>query len=175
MLAVLLIAVAQALQPAPPATPPPPRPPACATPEHRQFDFWVGTWNVYRTGTEVLAGRNVIESLYGGCVIRESWSSQGGSGGSSFNSWLPNDRIWRQTWVDGSNSYAVFEGRYENDRMVLTGHWPGAAGPGTNPLVRMTYSRVEGGAVRQLGEQSLDGGQTWAPNFDFTYRPAATP
>jgi hypothetical protein len=26
--------------------------------------------------------------------------------------------------------------------------------------------------VRQFGEQSTDEGKTWAPNFDFTYKPA---
>ena len=33
--------------PAAPATPPPP---ACESAEHRQFDFWVGRWDVYPSG-----------------------------------------------------------------------------------------------------------------------------
>ena len=37
----------------------------------------------------------------------------------------------------------------------------------------MTYSRQSGGAVRQLVEQTNDGGATWAAQYDFTYRPAA--
>jgi len=36
----------------------------------------------------------------------------------------------------------------------------------------MSYSKNGDGSVRQLGEQSTDDGKTWAPSFDFTYRPA---
>ena len=39
----------------------------------------------------------------------------------------------------------------------------------------MTYSRLDAGAVRQLGQISLDKGATWKPFFDFTYRPVAIP
>jgi hypothetical protein len=156
-----------------PAAPAAPPPPACTSPEHRQFDFWVGRWDVYRTGTDTLVAHSLIESLYAGCVIRENWMPLRGTGGGSLNSWLPQQGVWRQTWVDSSNGWAVFEGRYDNDTMVIAGHWAGAAGPGTNPLVRIRYTREEGGAVRQLGEVSSDNGQTWGPSFDFTYRPAA--
>lgn len=172
-------APAQTGAPAPtaPATPPPP---PCRAPEHRQFDFWVGTWDLYRTGTDTLAGRNRIESIYNGCVIRETWTPARGAGGSSFNSWLPHESLWRQTWVDGSGSYAVFDGRYEGDQMVLTGVWRGASGPGSAPWVRTYFSRLEGDRLRQRAEASMDNGQTWAPLYDFTYRrvstaPAASP
>ena len=50
--------------------------------------------------------------------------------------------------------------------MVITGKWGG-------PLVRMSYSKNADGSVRQWGEQSTDEGKTWAPSFDFTYRPSA--
>ncbi len=158
-------------QPATPPAAPAAQPPACTTPEHRQFDFWVGNWNVYRTGTEQQVGTSRIETLYNGCAIRENWMPLRGGAGGSLNSWLPQEGKWRQTWVDSGNSYAVFEGQYRNDEMVMTGVWAGAAGPGSRPLIRMYWSRVEGG-IRQRGEQSTDNGQTWAPNFDFTYRPA---
>jgi hypothetical protein len=39
----------------------------------------------------------------------------------------------------------------------------------------MTYSKLDGGAVRQKGEISADKGATWKPYFDFTYRPVAVP
>lgn len=164
-------AAAQSTQTAAPSPPPPPS--GCTTAEHRQFDFWVGRWDVYRTGTNQQIGRSLIENLYNGCVIRENWMPLRGGGGSSLNSWLPRERRWRQTWADGGNSYAVFEGTYQNDEMVITGVWAGPTGPAGTPLVRMHYSRVEGGGLRQWGEQSTDNGATWAVSFDFTYRPAA--
>lgn len=165
-----LVAAAAAAQ-TPPAPPPAAPPPGCTSAEHRQFDFWVGRWDVYRTGTDRLAGHSLIESLYNGCAIRENWMPLRGGNGGSLNSWLPSERKWRQTWVDSANSYAVFEGAYEDGAMVLTGVWPGAAGPGTTPLIRIRWTRAADGSVRQLGEQSTDQGRTWAPNFDFTYRP----
>ena len=79
-MAVLLLA-ALALAAQAPAAPPAPPPPACAAPEHRQFDFWVGRWDVYPTGTERLVAHSLIERLYGDCVIRESWMPLRGGGG----------------------------------------------------------------------------------------------
>jgi hypothetical protein len=29
----------------------------------------------------------------------------------------------------------------------------------------------ESGTVRQVGETSMDGGRTWQPYYDYTYRP----
>jgi hypothetical protein len=34
----------------------------------------------------------------------------------------------------------------------------------------MTFSKLEGGDVRQHGEISTDEGKTWATMYDFTYR-----
>ncbi|HEV7659742.1 MAG TPA: hypothetical protein VGO55_07840 [Allosphingosinicella sp.] len=143
-------------------------PPACAAAEHRQFDFWVGRWDVYPTGTERLVAHSLIERLYGDCVIRESWMPLRGGGGSSLNSWRPGERRWRQLWADSANSWAEFSGGLEGEAMVLI------AGEGRTRS-RMTYSRQPGGAVRQLVEQTNDGGATWAAQYDFTYRPAAAP
>ena len=150
-----------------------PRPPACTSPEHRQFDFWVGSWNVYRTGTETQVARSLVERLYDGCAIRENWMPLSGSGGGSLNAYRPSARVWRQAWTDGGNGWGAFEGGLADGKMVLTGRWEGMNGPGTVALVRMTYSREPGGAVRQLGETSDDDGRSWKGSFDLTYRPAA--
>ena len=75
-----------------------PAPPACATAEHRQFDFWVGAWDVYPTGTDQLVAHSLIERLYDGCVIRENWMPLAGAGadGGSLTSWVPAQGRWRQ-------------------------------------------------------------------------------
>ena len=57
-------AVTLAQAPAPAPTPPPP---ACTAAEHRQFDFWVGYWDVYPTGKDKLVAHSLIEKLYAGC------------------------------------------------------------------------------------------------------------
>ena len=153
------------------AAAPPPPPPACTAAEHRQFDFWVGRWDVYPTGTGRLVAHSLIERLYNDCVIRENWMPLRGGGGSSLNAWRPAERIWRQTWTDSANNWVEFTGGIEGEAMVLTARASGANG--AEMLSRMTYTRGAGGSVRQVGAQSADGGTTWTPQYDFTYRPAA--
>jgi hypothetical protein len=87
-------------------------------------------------------------------------------GGGSLNSYAPAQEAWRQTWV-GSE----FKGGWNGQAMVLTGDWPDGD---KARLVRMTYTKGGDGSVRQLGEESRDGGKTWGPAFDFTYRKPAS-
>ena len=158
--------------PAAPTTPPPAPPPACTAPEFRQFDFWVGRWDVYPTGTDQLVAHSLIENLYAGCAIRENWmplAGQGGDGGS-LNVYRPAEHRWRQTWTDAGNALVDFYGGMEGGKMVMTG---ARTGPnGAEFLVRMEYSRNPDGSVRQVGTRSPDHGQTWQPRYDYTYRPA---
>jgi hypothetical protein len=91
-------------------------PPACGGPEYRQFDFWLGDWNVYaRDGS--LAGTNDVTREMDGCVLQEHWVAAGPPArrGSSFNTWSPAFRRWHQTWVDSTGGLTwavVFDGTY---------------------------------------------------------------
>ena len=148
--------------------------PGCKSPQHRQFDFWVGAWDVYATGTDRLVAHSLIERRYNGCAIRENWMPLRGQGGGSFSAWRSDASGWRQTWVDSSGAWVEFSGGMDGNAMVLTGPWAGAAN-GQDGIVRMRYSPEAGGAVRQHGQVSTDHGATWTDSFDFTYRPAAAP
>lgn len=156
--AFLLAAPAQAQTP-------PPAPPPCADPQHHQFDFWVGKWDVYPTGKDQLVAHSLIESVYGGCGVRENWMPLGKTGGGSLNIYLPAEKHWEQFWIDSGGTRALFIGGWNGKAMVIQGKWGG-------PLVRISYSKNADGSVRQSGEQSTDDGKTWAPSFDLTYRPA---
>jgi hypothetical protein len=159
ILAVLLAPQAAAAQ-SPPV--------ACAAPEHRQFDFWVGRWQVWPTGTSAVVAESQIERLYGGCAVREHWMPKTNPGGGSLNSYVAGEKAWRQTWVGSQGERVEFKGGWNGQAMVLTGDWPDEGKP---RIVRMTYTRAADGSVRQFGEESLDAGRSWAPAFDFTYRP----
>ena len=91
--------------------------------------------------------------------------------GGSLSIYVPAEKAWRQTWIDARGAYADFKGGWTGKAMVLTGDWPGPDGKPN--LVRMTYTKGADGSVRQAGAASEDGGKTWTPTFDFTYRRAA--
>jgi hypothetical protein len=150
-----------------------PAPVGCTSPESRQFDFWVGRWDVSFTAhLDKIVAHSLIEKLYAGCAIRENWSPLAGQqDGGSLSSFVPADPGWRQTWVDSGGATASFKGGWNGQAMVLTGLWPQPGHP--NRITRMTYTPGADGSVRQFGETSDDGGATWAPSFDFTYRRAA--
>ena len=142
----------------------------CQTPEHMQFDFWVGRWNVFRSDTNAKVAESRIEKLYGGCAIRENWMPTGGTGGGSLNSWRAGDRKWRQYWVDSGGNLNIYSGGLVDGAMVITGTSENAAG--VSSPIRITYKRGGNGEVYQIGESSSDGGKSWQLTYHFTYRPA---
>src|SRR4030095_9200069 len=77
-----------------------PTPPTCTAPEHRQFDFWVGWWDVYPTGKDQVVAHSLIEKLYDGCTIRENWKPGSRLGGGSLNAYRPEQKVWKQIWTD---------------------------------------------------------------------------
>jgi hypothetical protein len=159
-------------QPAPQAAPPAP-PPACQSPENRAFDFWLGEWKAYVTGTDQLAGLSTITLEDGGCVVTEHWRSQRGKfSGRSLNIYSAEAGHWEQFWVDSTGNITHFVGNPTTDGMQLTAEddvGPGAPEP---VFTRMTFTRNADGSVRQYGDASSDRGKTWAARYDFTYRKA---
>jgi len=148
----------------------PSQPAGCTSEQSRQFDFWVGSWEVFAANNlETKVADSLIERLYGGCAIRENWMPLRGGSGGSLNAYISSTQKWRQTWADSSGSFVDFEGSFMNGKMVLQGVWPQPGHP--NQLTRMTYSRLENGWVRQRGESSDDNGTTWVMSFVFIYKP----
>ena len=170
-IAVLCITTASALAQTGQPQPPPAPPSACSGPEHRQFDFWVGEWEVYgaRQPERKVADSN-IEKLYNGCAVRENWMPLGRPGGGSLNS-VRSDGRWHQRWIGSAGETVDFVGGLDSaGRMVMTGWWENYGGPGKDAFVRMSYTLNEDGTVRQLGEVSQDHGATYTTGYDLIYR-----
>jgi hypothetical protein len=153
-------------RPAPPA--------ACAAAEHRQFDFWLGEWEVSDKAGKVV-GHSRIESILNGCVIAEHWSSGGnpvGAGdGKSFNLFNAQTGHWEQFWVDAQGTRLVLSGNLVADNMVLSGQQPKPdAKTGVAQRERITWTPNADGSVRQLWESSKDDGKSWTVAFDGQYR-----
>ncbi len=146
------------------ATPHEPRP--CGAPEYHQFDFWIGEWEV-RTPDGARAGTNRIASVQGGCGLQENWEGTSGMTGTSLNTYDAARDRWHQTWIDSRGSVLLLDGRSKDGKMVLNGTTPSLRGGTVTD--RITWEPVGGGGVRQLWEQSSDGGRTWTVAFDGRY------
>ena len=150
-------ALAGAQAPTPPASPPP----ACQSAEYRQFDFWVGTWDVFLPNGQK-AGENRIEPISAGCALLENWSGRGGFTGKSLNIYDRDDKRWHQTWVDSSGGLLMIAGSLVDRRMVLSSEAGGT-------WQRITWTPNDDGSVRQFWEASADAGKTWTVQFDGKY------
>lgn len=149
-------------------TPPADKPRPCQSAEYRQFDFWVGRWDVFAPDGQ-RAGENTIEPILGGCALRESWSGRGGFTGTSLNAYDADDRRWHQSWLDNQGGRLELAGTRVGDAMVLASATPHATKPGVTLRQRITWTPQPDGAVRQLWETSEDDGATWSVAFDGRY------
>jgi hypothetical protein len=139
----------------------------CDAPAYRQFDFWIGDWDV--TSGEQTAGTNSIHPVHGGCALQENWqgAGPGGISGSSFNIYDRASSKWHQTWVDAEGTLLQLDGGLVDGAMVLSGSRP--ARTGGTALHRISWTPNADGSVRQLWEVSQDEGGTWNVLFDGLY------
>ncbi len=133
----------------------------CETEQHRQFDFWVGDWQVTQADGTV-AGTNRIEKILDGCVLKESWVGAGGGvRGESFNVYAGGR--WHQTWVDTAGRLLVLDGGLHDGKMVLAGTTPGKDGGAVQHEI--AWTPLEDGRVKQHWRVSRDGGESWNDVF----------
>jgi hypothetical protein len=144
------------------------KPPPCRAAEHRQFDFWLGHWDVF-TPDGKLAGENLIERVLGGCALRETWSGRGGFAGTSLNSFDATDGQWHQSWFDNQGGRLQLAGGRSGEAMELSSTGPHPERPGSTLRQRIRWTPQGDGSVRQLWESSDDGGATWKVEFDGRY------
>ena len=145
--------------------------PCKADPRFRQFDFWVGDWDVRGTGAPAggPASRNLITLEENGCVVQEHWAGQGGSTGQSFNLFDRSIGRWRQTWVDNGGGQHDYVGELKDGHMVLEGTTPAPQGALGRIPTRLTLFHLHADTVRQFSQVSNDGGKTWTTSYDLTY------
>jgi len=140
----------------------------CAAEENRQFDFWLGDWEVTAVASGQTAGTNSISSILGGCVLLEEYETASGYVGKSFNAYDRSAARWHQTWVDNQGQVLKLDGGITDGRMVLSGS--GKDAQGNDVLDRITWTPHEDGSVQQTWDRSSDGGRTWTNVFDGIYR-----
>jgi tetratricopeptide (TPR) repeat protein len=135
------------------------------TAENRQFDFWIGEWEV-QTNDGQHAGDSKIQRIVNGCALLENW--EGSGPGKSLNSYNAARKQWQQLWVDSSGEVHEYVGGLVNGEMSLEG--PAADHQGQKTFRRMTFTPLSGGKVRQKGEASSDG-KAWMTEYELIYIP----
>lgn len=139
--------------------------PACTSAEYRQFDFWLGEWEV-RGAAGKLAGMNRVTRAFGGCALHEQYDTGRGYSGGSFNIYDAGRKKWHQSWVDSSGTLLQLDGGLVDGKMVLEGETTAANGARTRH--RITWTPNSDGSVRQLWESTNPAGE-WAVAFDGKY------
>jgi tetratricopeptide (TPR) repeat protein len=138
----------------------------CNSSEYHQFDFWVGSWEVQNPQGQTV-GHNEVNRMVGGCILQENWASlRVSESGTSFNFYDYRDKKWHQDYYDNSGNmgnYPPLAGELRDGKMVLL------SAPDVRPLSRWTWYELAPGKVRQMAEQSSDGGKTWSITWDSIY------
>ena len=142
----------------------------CSDPVFRQFDFWVGDWEV--TGKDgKLAGMNSIKKEEYGCLLVERWTNAAGQTGQSYNFVDLATGKWRQVWVSAGATIDYAGGLNDKGAMVLEGNiCYGAGKPGNGAKFRGTWTPNADGTVTQRFEQYDEAKGEWTDWFVGTYK-----
>ena len=137
--------------------------------ENRQFDFWVGKWEVVDASSGGTAGSSRIEKELGSCVIWENWTSANSSyAGKSYNIYNAELQRWEQFWVDNVGGMMHFYGGLKDG--VMDFHTDEMPQPDGSKLKRhLQFFQLAPDKVRQFSQGSTDSGKTWKVEYDFTY------
>ena len=141
----------------------------CEDVEFRQFDFWLGDWDVSSTNDGTPRGKSHISREMGGCVLWENWSSLASAYfGKSYNTYNVNLKRWEQYWVDNSAGTIFFHGGLVDGVMD---YWTDdVPQPNGDKLRRhLQFFNLGPDKVRQFSQRSTDGGKTWNVEYDLTY------
>jgi hypothetical protein len=135
---------------------------------HHELDFWVGDWEAFAEGK--LDGTDRIEKTLNGAAVTEFWrDSNGHDGKSLFYFYRPENR-WKQIWVTdtgGVKEKACIE-VFPQGGLLFRGE--ATLRDGRRVLDQTRLTPLPDGTVRQVIEQSSDGGESWVVSYNAIYR-----
>lgn len=156
----------------------PSRPAGCNSAQQRQFDFWIGEWDVSPTGSPTMVvGESTISRSAQGCVIEEYWRPYRGAEGHSLNGFDAADGHWHQYYLDATGRQTLYRGDLRDGVMYMDN--VSGAGPGVvaGTRARMNFRALDANTVRQWGENLDAATNAWVVTWDLTYtrRPNSAP
>jgi hypothetical protein len=105
-----------------PPTGEPPSSVRCAGPAYRQFDFWIGDWDVFEVERPtVVVAHARVDLILNGCVLHEVYEGLDGHKGESFSIYDATRDTWHQSWVNDSGYLLTIEGRWQGGSVILEG------------------------------------------------------
>ena len=161
-----------AATPSPVVAPSPTQAPsaACVGPQYRQFDFWLGEWDLVGNDGKKSSEDKVV-SILGGCAIQENWTGVKSGQGLSLSAYDPATKHWHQTLMDDSGAVLKLEGEFADGKMILVGQRPSQKEKGVTITHRIAWNVMPDHRVHQYWEASTTGGRTWKPVFEGYYAP----
>ena len=149
--------------------------PCMTNKQAREFDFWIGTWDVYPNGSTQIVGDSKIELASGGCMILENWTARGAfpNTGKSMNYVNTTTGKWEQLWIGSggmnvNNPQKFVNGVYSEGAMRF--EFEQTNPQGQKQICRFIFYNEGPNQVRQFNEVSSDGGKTWSTVYDFIYK-----
>jgi hypothetical protein len=126
----------------------------CDTPQHHQFDFWVGDWQVFEANSNQLVAFDRVEKHSQGCIVQQNLTfitdmfrrpgvgyRLAGIGVNRFDG-----EGWLELWADNQWGAIVLRGKPDaNGSMVLT-----SIIPSRNRDLRLVWEKRPDGSVRNL-------------------------
>lgn len=151
-------------------------PPSSPAPA-RQFDFWLGEWELTWPGEqsglpagETGRGTNTITAVLDSCVIQENFADLSPQGFRGISVSVYNSQLgkWQQTWVDNEGGYLDFIGEFHEGKMILSR--TAKTIDGKEFLQRMVWYNLAPDALDWNWEASHDGGETWVVKWQIHYQ-----
>lgn len=150
---------------------------ACGDPSFREFDFWIGEWDVLNRqrrpdGTAWGVTGQATDRVYpvvDGCGIVEHWRGDAGQGfvvGYSLRAWNPDSGRWDLVLLWPPPEQPVFftlEGGFRHGRGEFFASRTDA--DGNEVLTRFTFADVSPVSLRWNNGTSRDGGNSWATTW----------
>ena len=148
---------------------------ACDTPQHHQFDYWVGDWLVFDgANNNLLVAVDHIEKRAEGCIIQQNltfitdkYRREGVSyrlAGIGVNRF--DGERWLQLWADNQWGAIALQGTPdEQGSLVFT-----SIIPSRGRDLKLIYEKRTDGTVRNLEYVAPTGTQKWEKYGDLIYR-----
>ncbi len=150
-------------------------PSTCDTPQHHQFDFWLGDWLVFDADSNQLVGFDRVEKHSQGCIVQQNLTfltdlyrrpgvpyRLAGIGVSRFDG-----TAWLQMWADNQWGAIFLRGALDaHGSMVLT-----TVMPSRDRDVKEVWEKRADGTVRNLEYVAPAGSGQWKKYGDLIYRP----